>query len=109
MSWIDQILLEKWIRAYNGGKRFGHMTTNLVECINSVLKDAQSLSLCALVKSTFERTKDWFIEQDTKAECMLRAGHLYPEDITALLRKNEQQSAMCIVQRYDIQNSEFEV
>jgi len=29
--------------------------------------------------------------------------------MTALLRKNEQQSAMCIVQRYDRQNLEFNV
>jgi len=40
---------------------------------------------------------------------MLRVGHLYPEDITSLLRKNEQQSSMYIVQRYDRPNSEFDV
>jgi len=40
VSWIDQISLEKWTQAYDGGKRFGHMTTNLAECINSVLKGA---------------------------------------------------------------------
>ena len=85
------------------------MTTNLAECINSVLKGARSLPICAIVKTTFERTKDWFVERGTKAECMLWAGHLYPKDITAQLCKNEQQSAMCIVHRYDRQNSEFEV
>jgi len=26
---------------------------------------------------------------------MLRAGHIYPEDITALVQKNEQQYVMC--------------
>jgi len=77
------------------------MTTNLAECINSILKGAWSLPICAIVKTTFERTKDSFVERGTKAECMLRVGHLYPKDITAQLRKNEQQSAMCIVQRYD--------
>ena len=101
--------LEKWTQAYDGGKRFGHMTTNLAECINSVIKGARSLPICAIVKTTFERTKDWFVERGTKAKCMLRAGHLYSEDITAQLYKNEQQSAMYIVQRCDRQNSEFEV
>jgi len=28
VSWIDQIPLEKWAQAFDGGKRFGHMTTN---------------------------------------------------------------------------------
>ena len=55
--WIDQIPLEKWTQAYDGGKRYGHMTTNLVESMNSVLKGAQSLLICALVKTIFERTK----------------------------------------------------
>jgi len=85
------------------------MTTNLAECINSVLKGARSLLICAIVKTTFEQTKDWFVKRGTKAECMLQAGHLYPEDTTAQLCKNEQQSTMCIVQRYDRQKSEFEV
>jgi len=59
--------------------------------------------------TTFERTKSWFVERGTKIECMLRASHQYPEDITALLRKNEQQSAMCHVQSYNRQNPEFDV
>jgi len=58
VSWIDQIPLEKWTQAYDGGKRFGHMTTNLAECINSVLKGARSLPICVIIKTTFERTKD---------------------------------------------------
>jgi len=36
VSCIDQIPLEKWTQSFDEGKRFGHMTTNLVECINSV-------------------------------------------------------------------------
>jgi len=40
---------------------------------------------------------------------MLWAGHIYPEDITIILPKNEQQYVMCHVQRYDPQNSEFDV
>jgi len=48
----NQILLEKWTQTYDGGKRFGHMTTNL--------KGARSLPVCALVKTTFKRTKYWF-------------------------------------------------
>ncbi|RYQ89727.1 hypothetical protein Ahy_B09g096225 isoform F [Arachis hypogaea] len=39
--------------AFDGGYRWGHMTTNLVECINSVLKGARNLPVTALVKATF--------------------------------------------------------
>jgi len=109
VSWIDQIPLEKWAQAFDGGKRFGHMTTNLAECTNSVLRGARSLPISALVKITFETIKNWFVQRGTKADCMLRVGHIYPEDITVILQKNEQQSVMFHVERYDRQNSEFDV
>nr|XP_007157938.1 hypothetical protein PHAVU_002G110700g [Phaseolus vulgaris]ESW29932.1 hypothetical protein PHAVU_002G110700g [Phaseolus vulgaris] len=49
------------------------------------------------------------VEQATKIQCMLRVEHKFPEDIVALPRKNEAQSAMCHVQRYDRENSIFDV
>ncbi|XP_016165209.1 uncharacterized protein LOC107607822 [Arachis ipaensis] len=38
--WCDAIGLRHWVLAFDEGHRWGHMTTNLVECINSVLKGA---------------------------------------------------------------------
>jgi len=71
------------------------------------LRGARSLPISALVKTTFETIKDWFVQRGTKADRMLRAGHIYLEDIIAILQKNEQQSVMCHVERYDRQDSEF--
>jgi len=45
------------------------MTTNLVECINSILRGARSLLIFTLVTKTFETIKDWFVQQDTKVDC----------------------------------------
>ncbi|XP_057439818.1 uncharacterized protein LOC130731529 [Lotus japonicus] len=42
-EWLDNIPKDKWTQAYDGGKRYGHMTTNLAECMNSVLKRARAL------------------------------------------------------------------
>jgi len=66
VSWIDQIPLEKWTQAYDGGKRYEHMTTNLAESTNSFFRGARSLPICALVKTIFERTNAWFVERATK-------------------------------------------
>jgi len=76
------------------------MTTNLAECMNSVLKRGRSLPICALIKATFERTATWFVERGVKADSMLRAGHQYPEEINTIIRKNQQQAGMCQVCRY---------
>ncbi|KAH1226028.1 hypothetical protein GmHk_11G032789 [Glycine max] len=52
-TWIDRISKEKWTMAYDReGRRYGHMTTNLSECINKVLKDCRNIPITALVKST---------------------------------------------------------
>ena len=59
-------------------KFLAKMTTNLVECMNSILKGAQSLPICALVKTTFERTNSWFVELGTKTMCILRANDYFP-------------------------------
>ncbi|KAL4394067.1 hypothetical protein AHAS_Ahas02G0114900 [Arachis hypogaea] len=47
-NWFDQIPREQYALAFDGGYQWGHMTTNFVECINSVLKGhaiSQSLRL----------------------------------------------------------------
>jgi len=108
-SWINKIPLQKWTQAYDEGSRFRHMTTNLVECMNSVLKRACSLPIYALIKATFESTTTWFVERRVKSDSMLQAGHQYPEEINAIIRKNQQQAGMCQVRRYSRENNEFQV
>ncbi|XP_047179213.1 uncharacterized protein LOC124846045 [Vigna umbellata] len=109
VQWIDKIPLQKWSQAFDGGRRYGHMTTNLAECTNSILKGARSLPICALIRTTFERTQSWFVERGLKANSMIQAGHQYPEQIADIIRKNQQQSAYCHVHRYNLENSEFDV
>ena len=48
-NWLNEIPREKSVQAYDSGHRGGHMTTNLVECMNSVLKEALNLPITALV------------------------------------------------------------
>ncbi|XP_047162577.1 uncharacterized protein LOC124832419 [Vigna umbellata] len=95
--------------AFDRGRRYGHMTANLAECTNSILKGARSLPICALIRTTFERTQSWFVEQGLKANYMLQASHQFPEQIADIIRKNQQQSAFCHVHRYNRKNSEFDI
>ncbi|XP_050877162.1 uncharacterized protein LOC127080913 [Lathyrus oleraceus] len=60
LSWIDNIPREKWAMAYDGGQRWGHMTTNLEEAVNLVLKETQNLPITALVQSTYYRLGSLF-------------------------------------------------
>ena len=40
---------------------------------------------------------------------MLRVSHYYLEDITTLFRKNQQDSTMCFVEMFNVENSKFDV
>ncbi|KAK3195742.1 hypothetical protein Dsin_027052 [Dipteronia sinensis] len=42
--------VEKWARAHFPGRRYSIMTTNIVECLNSVLRDARELPISVLTE-----------------------------------------------------------
>ncbi|XP_057746527.1 uncharacterized protein LOC130965781 [Arachis stenosperma] len=48
-----------------GGRQFGHMTTNISECVNSVLKGTWNLPVTALVKSTYRRHQSEYTVAET--------------------------------------------
>ncbi|XP_029151565.1 uncharacterized protein [Arachis hypogaea] len=87
----------------------GHMTTNLVECINSVLKGARNLSITALVKATFYRLNELFIQKRAEAEAQINAGHVFSEHVTSKIHANQLASGNIQVNCFDGQNEVFEV
>ena len=60
MNFFDNIGIEKWAQAHDGGFRYGWMTTNLSECINGVLKGARMLPINALAQITFYKCVNYF-------------------------------------------------
>ncbi|XP_050895856.1 uncharacterized protein LOC127102541 [Lathyrus oleraceus] len=74
LSWIDNIPREKWTRAFDGGQRWGHMTINLAEAMNSVLKETRNLPITALVKSTYYRLGSLFGRRGHQWTKMLASG-----------------------------------
>ncbi|XP_027158043.1 uncharacterized protein LOC113759665 [Coffea eugenioides] len=59
-KWLDDLPVEKLALAHDGGKRYGIMTTNLLEVFNSVLKGARSLPIIVLVQLTFYHVNSYF-------------------------------------------------
>ncbi|KAL5193314.1 hypothetical protein HKD37_20G055554 [Glycine soja] len=109
-TWIDRISKEKWTMAYDReGRRYGHMTTNLSECINKVLKDCRNIPITALVKSTYSRCRKYFVERGRQAQRQLNEGQVYCSKLVKELRKNQEQACTHIVRVYDIHSTRFEV
>ncbi|KAL5128187.1 hypothetical protein HKD37_14G040479 [Glycine soja] len=109
-TWIDRISKEKWTMAYDReGRRYGHMTTNLLECLNKVLKDCRNIPITALVKSTYSRCRKYFVERGRQAQRQLNEGQVYCSKLVKELRKNQEQACTHIVRVYDIHSTRFEV
>ncbi|RYQ86113.1 hypothetical protein Ahy_B10g105788 [Arachis hypogaea] len=95
--------------AYDKGHRWGHMTTNLVECINRVLKGARNLLVTSLVKATFYRLNAFLTRKRTEAEARISAGNLFSEDATKKIQSNQRASRNIQVNLFDRQNEVFGV
>ena len=91
------------------GRRYGHMTTNLSECINKVLKDCRNIPITALVKSMYSRCRKYFVERGRQAQRQLNEGQVYCSKLVKELRKNQEQACTHIVRVYDIHSTRFEV
>ncbi|XP_072086993.1 uncharacterized protein [Arachis hypogaea] len=108
-NWLDRIPREQYALAFDDGYQWGHMTTNLVEYINSVSKGARNLPITALVKATFYKLNELFTRKRAEAEARINAGHVFSELVTSKLHANQLASGNIQVSCFDRQNEVFEV
>ncbi|KAL8104231.1 hypothetical protein AgCh_028454 [Apium graveolens] len=62
-EWFEDKPLSKWSSAYDGGKRYGMMTTNHAKSWNNVILDARKLPISSLVRALFLKTVEYFDER----------------------------------------------
>ncbi|XP_072054171.1 uncharacterized protein [Arachis hypogaea] len=67
-EWTNRIEYSLWTQYCDEGRRFGHMTTNISECVNSILKGVRNLPVCSLVKATYGRLAELFVRKGREAE-----------------------------------------
>lgn len=72
------------MRAYDGGHRYGHMTTNLAEAINSSLKGTRHLPITSVVKATYYRLATLFAKLGKEAMDWMAAGHIFKPELQQL-------------------------
>lgn len=91
-SKLKEIPYEKWTQAWDGGRRYGQMTTNLVECVNGVLKKSRHLPITALVKCTYYKLGTMFATRGKEAKDAILNGHEYTEWCTKRLEYNHRRA-----------------
>ncbi|XP_057756239.1 uncharacterized protein LOC130975459 [Arachis stenosperma] len=108
-DWANRMEYDKWTQHEDAGRRFGHMTINISECVNFVLKGTRNLPVTSLVKSTYGRLAQLFVVRGQTTEAQLGSGHEFCQALVKAIDRNLRDSRCFTVTLYDRHQSEYTV
>ncbi|XP_057730518.1 uncharacterized protein LOC130945838 [Arachis stenosperma] len=108
-DWANQIEYSLWTQYCDEGQRFGHMTTNISEYVNSILKGVRNLPVCSLVKATYGRLAELFVRNGRVAEAQLGTGQQFSQHLVKCIEANLKMVRCFTVTLYDRDNLEYTV
>ncbi|XP_073307173.1 uncharacterized protein [Primulina huaijiensis] len=100
--YLAGIAKEKWSLAHDGGLHRGVMTTNMSECLNSVLKGARRLPISAIVHLTLLRCIQYFSERVTRSGRMVQENQLWSDYACRKYEKWARKYSEHRVSKYDV-------
>ncbi|XP_057723475.1 uncharacterized protein LOC130939381 [Arachis stenosperma] len=109
IEWIRGLEPPKWLQHLDEGRRYGHMTTNLSECINSELKGTRNLPVCAIVKSTYHRLNELFVLKGRQAQAQIASGQVFSQFLQKVILANREGIPQMLVTSYDRNTTIFTV
>ncbi|XP_073227009.1 uncharacterized protein [Cicer arietinum] len=109
LKWLDNIPRQDWIQAFDGGSRWGQMTTNLVESINAVLKGPRNLPITTLLQSTYFKTGTLFPTMGKQHASILASGQVYTKPCIDFMKLEISKSNSHRVDSFDRSNHTFMV
>ncbi|XP_020970351.1 uncharacterized protein LOC107621424 [Arachis ipaensis] len=108
-DWTNRLEYDTWTQHQDGGSRFGYMTMNIFECVNSVLKGTRNLPVNALVKSTYGRSAELFVVRGQTAGAQLGLGQRFCQALVKAIECNLKDSRCFTVTLFDRHQSEYTV
>ena len=106
---VTTIPMAKWTLAHDEGRRYGHMTTNIVECINGLFKGVRKLPITGLVQQTFYRCVKYFVERGKEAHAELELGHKFTHRFRKELESMQTRASSYHVRSFNRTGTRFEV
>ncbi|KAK5838951.1 hypothetical protein PVK06_007699 [Gossypium arboreum] len=86
VAYLMNIPFKQWMQLYDGGLRYMHMTTNLAECINYVLKGTHYLSITSVVKETYFLLATLFPKRTIMYLGQIANDHVWCKDVMKEIR-----------------------
>ncbi|XP_038882402.1 uncharacterized protein LOC120073671 [Benincasa hispida] len=85
-AYLEEVGLQRWARVYQVHCRHDKMTTNIVESLNRVLKDARELPITKLLEHIHEWLQGWFYIQRIHA---MACTNIVPDYAMSILKESE--------------------
>ncbi|XP_025678000.1 uncharacterized protein [Arachis hypogaea] len=108
-EWANRDEYSLWTQYCDEGRRFGHMTTTISECVNSILKGVRNLPVCSLVKATYGRLAELFVRKGREAQAQMGTGQQFSQYLVKCIEANLKTARCFTVTIYDRDNSEYTV
>ncbi|KAL8110143.1 hypothetical protein AgCh_026022 [Apium graveolens] len=86
-QWFDDKPLSRCFFAFDEGKRFGIMTTNMAESWNNAIKVARKLPITALVKTIFHKLVAYLYQRRIEVEKQCVDGNLFTLHANKMLNR----------------------
>ncbi|XP_015959957.1 uncharacterized protein LOC107483859 [Arachis duranensis] len=87
-KWLEEMPRSQWAQYADEDRRFGHMTTNISECINAVMKGSRNSPITVLVKSTYFRLREFFARKGSEAFAQLQVGAEFSQTLMKAIEFN---------------------
>ncbi|KAK1362187.1 hypothetical protein POM88_046661 [Heracleum sosnowskyi] len=108
-QWFADKPLSCWALAYDKGKRFGIMATNIDESWNSAIKVARKLPITVLVKSIFHKVVTYFDQRRLEIENQCVDGNEFTHHANKMLNIWKERASGHHVKLFDRDNWVFTV
>ncbi|XP_016747037.1 uncharacterized protein [Gossypium hirsutum] len=109
IQWLSSMEPWQWAQCFDDGYHYGHMTTNLVEAFNSILRRTRHLPISAVFSAIFYRLATLMPKMGLKQAKQLEAGHVYVEKIRDAMKDNTQRAKLMNVELYSRNLETFRV
>ncbi|MFQ6667987.1 hypothetical protein Gotur_033821 [Gossypium turneri] len=88
-DYLCNIRFEQWAQAYDGGLRYSHITSNLAECINFILKGTRHLPITSVVQEIYFRLAALFPKRAVRYAGQMQGGHVWCSKVVQEINKNK--------------------
>ena len=99
----------KIFQTFDGGPRWGIMTTNGSESLNNVFKKSRMLPVVALVEDTFYKVSEWFKDRREKVHARIAEGHRWSGRVEKVLVRRANKCRNMSARSYSETFGEYEV